>query len=76
LASVPELTRSADIKLNSGVKLLWRGGWLGCGMPRSQPNPKSPEAADLHRLYEEVCRLRAEVEKLEAKLNRPSPSQN
>jgi cell division septum initiation protein DivIVA len=40
-------------------------------MPQTQRKPKAPEAGDLRRLYEEVRQLRAEVERLEAKLNGP-----
>jgi len=49
---------------------------IGCPMGKSLPNisVKQPPVGDLYRMYDEVLRLRREVESLEAKAP-PSPVQ-
>ena len=69
-STVPELTRSACIKLNERVKLRVARAPLfleGMGKKPSRIPDDSPSFADLYRMYDALLRLRTEVEAEEAR---------
>jgi hypothetical protein len=62
--SVPELTSRVPIKLNRGVLLQSIEVSLGCSMPKRD---RPPVKDDLTMRYEEILRLREELERLLAR---------